>query len=179
MADLLGNVSEMPVRKRASISECGTFRYRLSRHWGTGKLLPFVMLNPSTADAEVDDPTVRRCMSFARREGADGIVVGNLCAFRSSSPADLDKASDPFGLANQEYLREIAVCAVSDDMPIVCAWGNHGAGRGDRYALDLFRKHGARLVCFGTTGYGYPRHPLYVRGDQPLVPFSFSEGDRT
>lgn len=172
MTDLLGNVVEMPVRKRAVISDCGTFRYRLTRSWGLGKLLPFVMLNPSTADAEIDDPTIRRCMSFARREGAGGIVVGNLCAFRSPSPADLDKAQDPFGLGNQHYLWQIATGSVEDEMPIVCAWGVHGAGRGDRYAVDLFRKEGARLVCLGTTAAGHPKHPLYVKGDQPLVPLA-------
>lgn len=171
MTDLLGDIVEMPVRKAAEISGCGTFRYRLTRYWGPGKFMPFVMLNPSTADAEVDDPTIRRCMSFARREGAGGIVVGNLCAFRSPSPSDLDKAPDPFGLGNQDALINIALAAAADGMPIVCAWGAHGAGRGDRYAVNLFQAEGAKMVCLGTTAWGHPRHPLYVKGDQPLVPY--------
>ncbi len=169
MADLF--VVEMPIRKAAVISDCGTFRYRLTRYWGPGKFLPFVMLNPSTADASVDDPTIRRCMSFARREGAGGIVVANLCAFRSPSPAALDKAADPFGPGNQDHLWQVAVGAVADNMPIVCAWGAHGHQRGDRYVVDLFHKEGARLVCLGTTADGHPRHPLYIKGDQPLIPF--------
>jgi hypothetical protein len=180
MSDLFSDIVEMPVRKAASISGCGTFRYRLTRYWGPGKFLPFVMLNPSTADAEVDDPTIRRCMSFARREGAGGIVVANLCAYRSPSPAALDKASDPFGLGNQDALIQIAVGAVADEMPIVCAWGAHGAGRGDRYAVDLFQRNGARLVCLGTTAAGHPRHPLYVKGEQPFLPYpSSTNGERT
>lgn len=178
MSDLLGDVVEMPVRKMATISDCGTFRYRLTRYWGPGKFLPFVMLNPSTADAEVDDPTIRRCMSFARREGAGGIVVGNLCAFRSTSPSALDRAADPFGLGNQDHLQAIAIGAVADDMPIVCAWGVHGYQRGDKYAVELFRKEGARLVCLGTTAAGHPKHPLYVKGDQPLVAYPMTSQDR-
>lgn len=160
------------VRKSASISECHKFRYRLTRYWGPGRFLPFVMLNPSTADASVDDPTIRRCMSFARREGAGGIVVGNLCAFRSPSPADLDKAADPVGPDNDDALYRIAAGAVADDMPIVCAWGVQGGHRGEAFAMGIFRKLGARMVCLGTTSGNFPRHPLYVKGDQPLVPFT-------
>lgn len=162
---------DMPVRKAANISGCGTFRYRLTRYWGPGPMLPFVMLNPSTADAKNDDPTIRRCMSFARREGAGGIVVANLCAFRSPSPADLDKAADPFGPGNQDSLWQVAVGAIADKMPIVCAWGTHGEGRGDKYAMKLFKDEGARLVCLGTTKDGHPRHPLYISGDQPLTAY--------
>lgn len=173
MADLF--IVETPIRKAAVISDCGTFRYRLTRYWGPGKFLPFVMLNPSTADAEFDDPTIRRCMSFARREGAGGIVVANLCAFRSPSPAALDKAADPFGPSNQNHLWQVAVGAVADGMPIVCAWGVHGHNRGDRYAIDLFRKEGARLMCLGKTADGHPKHPLYIKGDQPLVAFLHEE----
>src|SRR5689334_16488446 len=77
------------VRKAASISECGRYRYSLHRWWGAGERLYFVMLNPSTADAEVDDPTIRRCMGFARTLGFDGIGVVNLYAFRATKPADL------------------------------------------------------------------------------------------
>lgn len=171
MSNLFGDVVEMPVRKMASISGCGTYRFRLTRYWGPGSMLPFVMLNPSTADAEVDDPTIRRCMSFARREGAGGVVVANLCAFRSPSPKDLDKAPDPFGPGNQDALCNIALEAVANNQPIVCAWGAHGHQRGDGYAIKLFLETGARLVCLGRTADGHPRHPLYVKGDQPFEVF--------
>jgi hypothetical protein len=73
-------MSDLFMRRTAIISECGRYRYRLTREWGDGPLLTFAMLNPSTANAEIDDPTIRRCMSFGRREGASGISVFNLFA---------------------------------------------------------------------------------------------------
>lgn len=158
------------VIKTAKISDCGRYRYQLTRYWGNGYFLPFVMLNPSTADASNDDPTIRRCMEFARREGFGGIVVSNLCAWRSPSPDDLDKASDPIGPLNVDYLRGLARAAAIAKAPIVCAWGVHGAGRGDVETRGLFVGEGARLVCLGKTAAGHPRHPLYVKGDTPLVP---------
>ena len=152
--------------RTARISSCGAYRYRLTRWWGPGYMLPFVMLNPSTADADTDDPTIRRCMSFARRENAGGIVVVNQFAFRATSPDDLFKATDPYGPANDDSLWEVALEAAGTDMPIVCAWGSRG-GRSNRHVAILQRGN-ARLVCLGKTKDGYPRHPLYVRNDQPL-----------
>lgn len=132
-------------------------------------MMPFVMLNPSTADADIDDPTIRRCMSFARREGAGGIVVANQFAFRATEPDDLRKATDAFGPDNENALREVAAEAAATGMPIVCAWGAHG-GKSNRHIVIL-QSAGARLVCLGKTKDGHPRHPLYVRGDQALEDF--------
>jgi hypothetical protein len=154
--------------KAATISRCERYRYRLTRYWGPGYMLPFVMLNPSTADASNDDPTIRRCMGFARREGAGGIVVANLFAFRATSPADMLAAADPFGPDNEGHLIEIGAASVATKMPIVCAWGSHGDGLESR-AIDLFQRQGARLMCLGKTASGQPRHPLYVLASQPLV----------
>ncbi len=92
-------MSDLFVTKEAVISDCGRYRYRLTRRWGDGPLLSFIMLNPSTADAEVDDPTIRRCMGFARRDGYGGIVVGNLYAFRTTKPKALFAADNPLGPA--------------------------------------------------------------------------------
>lgn len=172
MRGLFGDVVEMPVRKTASISDCGTYRFRLTRNWGPGYMLPFVMLNPSTADAEVDDPTIRRCMSFARREDAGGITVVNLFAYRTPSPAALWKV-DPLkriGLHNEHALYDVANEAIGANMPVVCAWGA-GAGDTAGFTTEWLKTRGARLVCLGTTKDGHPRHPLYVKGDQPLEPF--------
>ena len=156
--------------KSAVISKCHAYRYRLTRHWNASKYaLPFVMLNPSTADASIDDPTIRRCMAFAMRENAGGIIVSNLYAFRATSPADMQDAIDPSGPLNESYLRQLAVEAVVTRVPIVCAWGVHGRD-GAGWARDIFEHEGARLVCLGKTAGGHPRHPLYVKGDQPLVP---------
>jgi hypothetical protein len=82
----------------ALISDCGIYRYMLTRKWEPSCYsLPIIMLNPSTADAREDDPTIRRCMSFARREGYGGIWVQNLFAYRATSPAAMKAATDPFG----------------------------------------------------------------------------------
>lgn len=150
---------------RALISPCQRYRYRLERSWGDDRLLTFVMLNPSTADEHLDDPTIRRCMGFARREGCDGIVVANLYAWRATSPADLWKAVDPYGPDNDAALERVAREAQG---PVVCGWGVHG-GKNNR-PIALMQNAGAVLVCLGHTKGGNPRHPLYVRGDQPFVP---------
>ncbi len=157
------------VRKAATVSLCGLYRYRLDRFWGAAPALPFVMLNPSTADAEIDDPTIRRCMGFARREGAGGVIVCNLYAFRATRPDDLWRAADPCGPDNEKALSGLASWASYAGMPIVCAWGTHG-GKNNR-PIALMLDAGAKLLCLGLTKGGHPRHPLYVRGDEPLVSY--------
>lgn len=157
--------------KSANISPCQKYRYRLTRIWGTHcYMLPFVMLNPSTADASIDDPTIRRCMRFAQREGASGIIVVNLFAFRATNPDALALTDVPVGPDNATYLDRMALDAVAANMPVVCAWGAR-AGAMQSVGVSLLRRHGARLVCLGKTAGGHPRHPLYVKGDQPLIPF--------
>jgi hypothetical protein len=142
------------------------------------------MLNPSTADANIDDPTIRRCMSFARREGAGGIIVVNLYGLRATDPAELLKTKDPFGPDNRANIKGLGMDAVANCMPVVCAWGVGGwVKSADRDAVHLLKSTGARLVCLGTTKAGHPKHPLYIKGDQPLVPFmagtpSFSATER-
>lgn len=149
----------------AVISACGAYRYRLSR--GFEPRLPFVMLNPSTADATVDDPTIRRCAGFALREAYTGIEVVNLYAFRATNPRALLTAADPIGPENRAYLAQVSAL----HSLIVCAWGAHAPPEYAREVAAILRGNGARLVCLGTTKAGAPRHPLYVRGDQPLEDF--------
>lgn len=171
----MSELFEMEVReitKTAAISDCGTYRYRLTRHWGTGHAMPFVMLNPSTADAEIDDPTIRRCMSFARREGAGGIIVVNLFGYRTPSPKELWEVDGlkRHGPQNEHAIYNVANDAIETRMPIVCAWG---AGAGDKanFTVEWLKAKQCSLVCLGTTKDGHPRHPLYVKGDQLLIPF--------
>lgn len=152
----------------AIISECGRYRYMLKRVWGDEPLLPFCMLNPSTADAEQDDPTIRRCIGFSKREGYGGIIVVNLYAFRATNPKDMQAAPFPFGPDNHRHLTEVAEAAKLYDVPIVCAWGANDRGE---TVKQIFRQVGVRTVCLGKTKDGSPRHPLYVRGDQPLEAF--------
>jgi hypothetical protein len=159
------------IEKAAAISACGAYRYSLTRKWSGAPLLPFVMLNPSTADAEEDDPTIRRCIGFARREGAGGLIVANLYALRSPAPEALWSARDPIGPKNRRTLVGLAAQAVAQSLPIICAWG--ALARQDQIhgALRMFHASGARLACLGRTQRGAPRHPLYVRADQPLERF--------
>lgn len=158
------------MEKTALISPCGRYRYRLTRRWGPGALLPFVMLNPSTADADVDDATIRRCMSFARREERGGIVVGNLFAYRATDPEALRAVADPVGPSNVSALTGIIIDAAFAGVPVLCGWGAYSRLKDqDAMLRRIAAKHGVKLVCLGTTMAGYPRHPLYVRRDQPLV----------
>jgi hypothetical protein len=162
-------MNDLLIMRTAVISPCGLYRYRLTRQWiEFGHTLAFVMLNPSTADANIDDPTIRRCIGFARREGYGGIEVANLYAFRATSPTDLWKSTDPCGPENEHHLMDVARKSFWFGSPIVCAWGSHG-GHNNRL-IHLMQKQGAELVCLGRTKDGKPRHPLYVRGDQPFEP---------
>jgi len=151
---------------RAVISDCGTYRYMLER--GQGSFLPIVMLNPSTADAEVDDPTIRRCKSFATAFGYTGIIVLNLYAFRATQPANLWTADDPVGPANNAWL-----LAIATHPEILCAWGANA--RPDRVSevASILNNGSTKLKCLGMTKHGAPRHPLYVKGDQPLIDWEF------
>lgn len=156
----------------AVISSCGAYRYHLTRRWRDGPLLTFVMLNPSIADAEIDDPTIRRCMHFARREDAAGIDVVNLLAFRATRPEVMMHAVDPSGPENFSVLAAVARDAKNNRKPIICAWGAHWmADEPARQAVALFQSLGVELKCLGKTQDGAPRHPLYVRNDQPLEPY--------
>lgn len=164
----------MSPKASAVISTCGQYRYHLTRPPIAPYPLycpaPFVMLNPSTADAAIDDATIRRCRGFAERWGNDGIIVVNVYALRSTDPKALNRHADPYGPENDDWLRKIGRFHES----VVVAWGTKAApGDVDR-AVEKLTQGGARLMCLGTTKHGHPRHPLYVRADQPLVPWNRS-----
>lgn len=166
--DLLGD----GLYRDAMISTCGTYRYSLVRRWDQSKpYLPFVMLNPSTADATTDDPTIRRCVSFAKREDAGGVVVVNLYALRATDPKRLREVDDPVGPLNGRVIYDAAMVAAEADMPVICAWGVNDITQAAGGALAQAREAGARTMCLGKTTEGHPRHPLYVKGDQPLEPY--------
>jgi hypothetical protein len=150
----------------ATISACRGYRYRLWRRWGHGPTCIFVMLNPSTADATQDDPTIRRVTRFARREGCGSIAVVNLFAFRASSPAVMKAATDPIGPENDEHLVRTLQNATG---PVIAAWGLHGSFRERDRAVRLLTN--VQFSCLGRTKGGAPRHPLYVRADAPLGTF--------
>lgn len=148
----------------AVISDDGTYRYRLTRTWEPdAPELAWIMLNPSTADAEQDDPTIRRCISFAKSWGYGGIVVVNLFAARCTDPAGLCSFIDPIGPENEAYLR-----LETQFRTVVAAWGA---------SVPHYWRHRPRAVLtqlqdravhhLGLTKDGHPRHPLYVKGDTP------------
>lgn len=149
----------------AIFSECGTYRYRLTRDdvERPGAVI-FLMLNPSTADASLDDPTIRRCKGFAKSWGSAGLVVANLYALRATNPADLWLHADPIGPENNRHLMALA----DRHIDIVCAWGANAKPERVDEVVQMLNVARARLWCLGTTKHGHPRHPLYVRGDTKL-----------
>lgn len=153
----------------AVLSPCGQYRYSLTRTFlmGGGRVL-FVMLNPSTADAETDDPTIRRCIGFAHRWGFQELGVANLFAWRATDPRALRQALDPVGPENDQYLMMMSGCADA----VIAAWGARGSYR-NRAAevLDLLK---GTVEHLGLTRQGYPKHPLYLRADAARVAFGES-----
>ncbi len=156
------------VHKDAVLSEDGRYRYLLSRRWGDGPTVLFAMLNPSTADADVDDPTIRRCMGFARTWGFHGIYVWNIYAYRATDPNKLDRVLDPVGVGI-----EVPLCGVLENPAcgvarIVAAWGAK-PNRGKYTWRERSVLYGALwerdIHVLGLTKAGHPRHPLYVKGD--------------
>jgi hypothetical protein len=143
----------------AAFSRDRRYRYRLWRRWDRSRPpVAFCMLNPSTADARRDDPTIRRCIGFARDWGYGGIEVVNIFALRATDPRDLRSARDPVGPRNDAFILRAAAGS-----PVVIAWGVHGALRDRASAtLKLFGAR-SRLLALGRTRSGAPRHPLYLR----------------
>lgn len=152
----------------AVLSPCGTWRYRLERPGvAGGPPIAFVMLNPSTADAERDDATIRRVRALARGFGRGRIVVGNLYALRARDPKALRTHPDPVGPQNAAHLGALA----REAGDVVCAWGAHADPARAAEAAALLAGAGARLWHLGLTRAGAPRHPLYVARDVRLLPY--------
>ena len=150
----------------AVISDDGIYRYRLQRIWdgGLGPWVLFIMLNPSTADAFDDDPTIRRCIGFAKSWGFGGMLVCNLFALRSTSPKSLYESADPLGSLNNAYIGD----ATRYTRRTICAWGAHGSfcGAGEKMLSSLEAPY-----CFGVTKNKQPKHPLYLRRDAEALPY--------
>lgn len=145
----------------------GEYRYQLSRQWDTGRHLSVIMLNPSIADGTQDDPTIRRCIGFAKRHGLAGLRVVNLFALRSTNPAALRSHPDPVGPRNDEFILDAA-----KDGLLVAAWGAHGfAGSRAAEVAATLAGAGVNLQAWGTTKAGHPGHPLYLPSDAVLTPW--------
>ncbi len=144
------------MKRNAALSACRKYRYSLWRVWDSSR--PYAMiigLNPSTADETEDDPTIRRCIQYARDWGYGGLCMANLFAYRATAPEVMFAAEDPIGPDNDKWLRELAAQAGV----VVGAWGNSGTFR--NRSLDI-RRMFPSLKCLKLNASGEPAHPLYL-----------------
>lgn len=153
------------MEKRALFDEDRVHRFLLWRNWEP--LLPQMMvigLNPSTADEELDDPTIRRCIGFARDLGYGGLIMANVFPYRSTDPKKLPPAVEQPMKANQNYILEAAAGLSTHGGIIVAAWGTGPVWRRwhGRQLAKLIRFRGILLHCFRRTKAGDPAHPLYL-----------------
>lgn len=153
------------------------YRYELRRIWnGALPLLVVCMLNPSTADHLIDDPTIKTLVHFGKLWGYGGLLVVNFYAFRSSTPAALKAASDPEGTLNGQRICEALAYAAANGRKLLAAWGNHpAAAKWEPWLVQTAANFGVELVCLGTTLSGAPKHPMargkhrIARDQQPIV----------
>ena len=162
-------------RKRAEMdNKCifspgRSFRYTLIHEWDPSKgAVMFIGLNPSTADETKLDPTLTRCVNFAKRWGYGSMYMTNIFAYRATDPKRMLYISNPVGEDNDKYLVETAK---KSDL-IVAAWGNHGLHR-DRHMAVMGLLADFEIKCLDITKAGQPKHPLYVRADQELREYRF------
>jgi len=163
--------------KTAVISDCGQYRYHLTRDIPQVirrvKEVTFIMLNPSTADADLDDPTIRRCMGFASDWGCSKLHVVNIFPLRATDPKELIRHQNPHGenanfrrTRNDVYIRN----AISRSSFVICAWGANPLAK-DRFNDHTCNELTAPLNCLALSKDGSPRHPLYLKKD--LQPFKW------
>ena len=153
------------IYKNATFSNCRKYRYSLSRIWDKKKkLVLFIGLNPSTANEEVDDPTIRRCVNYVQNWGYGGLIMVNLFAYRVMLPSGLKKVKYPIGEDNDKYIMTLSKKA---DITIA-AWGNNGNLYGrDKQVFDLI----PNLMCLKLNKSGQPAHPLYLKKNIKLTKF--------
>lgn len=171
-----GNLFNPQTESSAVISPCGQYRYSLTRMWDEDKPgVLFIMLNPSTADASVNDPTIRRCLGYARSWGCGSLTVVNLFAFRATNPSGLiayDRQS-VVGPDNNTHIRKWIDLHREPGDYILAAWGAEASKphlRWRRHEVMQFLPL-AELYCLQVTKEGEPRHPLYCRADLGPVMF--------
>lgn len=161
------------LNRHAEISRCGRYRYALYRDWDIGRKVTFVMLNPSTADASIDDPTIRRCINFAKDWGYSGLCVVNVLAYRATKPRDLPPIGEAMGPINYQWI----TWGCTHGELIVPAWGvRHRRYRAAYGAacdamIRVRDRHGTPIEVLGYTQGFDPRHPLYMRADTQRIPY--------
>jgi len=155
------------MEKGAQFSDDRIYRYALWRTWREGDHVLFIGLNPSTADETEDDPTIRRCIGFAKEWEFGGIYMLNIFALRATNPKNLMKSKDPIGEKNNDFLQ-----MYFDKIGLnVACWGTLGKylNRGQQ-VRDILGDD--CLHCFGLTKNGQPKHPLYLPKKTELVEMS-------
>lgn len=157
-----GRVNEL--KNSASFSRCRQYRYALWRTWDATKAyVMFIGLNPSTADETINDPTVRRCINYAKSWGYGGVCIGNLFAYRATDPELMKAVEDPVGSQNNGWLKKLSDQAVL----VVAAWGNHGTYLGrSRQVRELLPD----MYCLKVNKSGEPAHPLYQKAAAQPIP---------
>lgn len=150
----------------AVLSPCRLYRYDLWRRWDADKgYVMFVGLNPSTADETNDDPTIRKCIGFAKRWGYGALCMTNLFAFRATKPKDMMAAQDAIGPDNDRTLKTLSQGASI----VIAAWGKDGNHKGrDKQVMAML----PYLYCLKQNKDGSPAHPLYLRGDATPYPLN-------
>lgn len=155
------------VKSFALIDSTGKYRYYLVREWDPVKpRVLYIMLNPSTADAIKDDPTIRRCIGLAKSWGYGSIEVVNLFAYRATNPKELYNTTDPVGPDNNKHIIE----AIKRAKLVIAAWGTKGIILGREKQVRTLLASACHLYSLGLTKEGYPKHPLYIKGDTaPII----------
>jgi hypothetical protein len=156
----------------AVLSACGRYRYRLARKLGNGVSVTGIMVNPSTADANCDDPTIRRWTGFATRLGWGQVTIVNKFAWRTPYIADLATASDPTGPENDHYVHE----AIAEADIVIAAWGRLAKlpeSLQHRWqSISAFcDQSDVKMLCWGINGDGHPKHPLMIPYTSELRPW--------
>ena len=153
------------MEKSAILSADRKYRYVLTRIWDETKpTVVFIGLNPSTADEEVDDKTIRKCIGYAKRWGYGKLIMANLFAFRSTDPSLLKRVEEPVGPDNDSYIQK----CVSESNLVIACWGNHGKLLNrDKVLMDSL----PNLVCLKRNKNGTPHHPLYLSKDITPMPY--------
>jgi len=154
------------IKKSAVFSSCRKYRYSLTRAWNlTGNYVLFIGLNPSIADELIDDPTLKRCINFAKDWGYGGLIMVNLFAYVSTHPSELKNTKLPIGKENDEHILKNH----QKSQLTVIAWGNDG------YLYDRDKEVLAIIdspMCLNINKSGQPAHPLYQKKDQELINFN-------
>lgn len=168
MDDLFPATLPADVSRTATFSPCRRYRYQLWRRWGSAKTCAFIGLNPSTADELIDDPTIRRCINYAKGWGYGSLCMLNLFAFRATDPRDMKAEPEPIGPANDSHIAQVAASAGI----VIAAWGTHGQHlERSQAVLRLLAENNIPLHCLKLTQDGHPNHPLYLGADLTPIPF--------